>query len=435
MKKKKVVIITYGYPPFNAPSVQRPYTLAKYLDKTVYEVVVITCPNADSSLGYDPNFDETLEDVSLLKVPAKFSNKISGFRAPEVAAKKKTKSSVLTYFKKKVFALGASLIFPDKGVFWYRNVLTYLAKNKDILENCAIVFTSSPLATNHNLGSTIKIKYPSIKWVAEFEDYHYLENWSHKKGFLASLHKKFEKKVMQGADQLTFVSETMKNNYQLFYPAYANKCSAIYNGYDADNYAEMNYCTLGSEKLIITYAGSFYKGIRSPIPLLQLLDHAFSKGVISINNVSIQIAGNFEPELLTEAKQYQSFDCINFLGKIPRAEVLRLFTNSHLLWLIVGNKIPHYTSVPLKLFEYLAARRTIVNFAPHNAEASAIIERYNLGVNFDMHTEDRETLQQKFIEVLDKFKNNEFAMPLDAQEIDIFSRRIHARQFETIFER
>ena len=434
MKKKKgVLIITYGYPPFNAPSVQRPYTLAKYLDKSKYNVTVITCPNADSSLGFDPNFDETLPDVNLIKIDAKFGKQLSGFRAPEVAGKKK-KTTVITGLKKKVFALGASVIFPDKGVFWYKNVVTYLKKHVELLAACDIVFTSSPLATNHNLGDYVKKKFPRIQWVAEFEDYHYLESWSHKKTVLATLHKRLEKKVVKKADAVTFVSETMKNNYATFYAVYAEKFSAIYNGYDADNYKHLEFNTLAENTLSITYAGSFYKGVRSPIPLLKLLDNAINLGQIAKERVVINIAGNFEPELLEQAKKFESFSCIKFLGKIPRVDVLRLFANSHVLWLIVGNEIPHYTSVPLKLFEYLAARRTIANFAPYNAEASAIIGKYNLGVNFDVNAETEEALQTKFLTLLEKFHKKELLAPLPEQEIDIFSRRTHALQFETVFE-
>ena len=246
--KKNILIVSYGYPPFNAPSVQRPYTLAKYLDKSKYKVTVITCPNADSSLGYDPNFDEALADVLLIKIDAKFLNKISGFRTPEVSVKKR-KSTILTKIKQKIFSLGASIIFPDKGVFWYGQVVRYLKEHSSIIDNCDIVFTSSPLATNHNLGNYIKKKRPDVRWVAEFEDYHYLENWSQKRGVLSSLHKKLEMKVIKNSDKVTFVSETMKNNYKKYYHEYAKKFYTIYNGYDTDNYKYLNFDTLENEKL------------------------------------------------------------------------------------------------------------------------------------------------------------------------------------------
>ena len=38
MVKKNVLIISYSYPPSNVPAAQRPYTVAKYLNKDVFDV-------------------------------------------------------------------------------------------------------------------------------------------------------------------------------------------------------------------------------------------------------------------------------------------------------------------------------------------------------------------------------------------------------------
>lgn len=428
--KKGVLIISYGYPPFNAPSVQRPYTLAKYLDKDKYTVTVLTCPNADSSLGFDPTFDENLPDVKLLKVAAKFGSKISGLR---VSGETKKKKSLLTALKKRAFTLGASIIFPDKAIFWYHNAKNYLNKHPELLAAQDVVFTSSPVATNHVLGRYVQKKDSTIKWVAEFEDYHYLESMSHKKTILASLHKRLEKMILKKADEVTFVSKTMCNNYAKAYPKHQDKFSVVYNGFDTDNYKQLTFQQLEQTPLTIMYAGSFYKGVRAPFPLLELLDASFKAGLLKKEEVVVKIAGNFEEELLTQAKQYVSFDCVQFLGRVPRAEVLKMYTNAHLLWLIVGKKVEHYTSVPLKLFEYLAARRTILNFAPQQSEASAIIDAYHLGTNFDVHSEASEALQNKFFKILTQFKNNELSEPLASQEIEIFNRKQHALQFQELF--
>jgi len=36
MQKKKILIISYSYPPANVPAAQRPYSFAKYLDKLYF---------------------------------------------------------------------------------------------------------------------------------------------------------------------------------------------------------------------------------------------------------------------------------------------------------------------------------------------------------------------------------------------------------------
>jgi hypothetical protein len=71
--RKKVLIISYSYPPANVPAAQRPYSLAKYLDKTKYKVKVLTCANPDSSLGFDQSMNTDIEDVEVVKVKSAFN--------------------------------------------------------------------------------------------------------------------------------------------------------------------------------------------------------------------------------------------------------------------------------------------------------------------------------------------------------------------------
>jgi hypothetical protein len=52
---KKVLIISYSYPPSQAPAAQRPFYLAKYLNKEIWEVHVVTPKFSDSSMGHDKN--------------------------------------------------------------------------------------------------------------------------------------------------------------------------------------------------------------------------------------------------------------------------------------------------------------------------------------------------------------------------------------------
>ena len=68
MINKKILIISYSYPPSNVPAVQRPYNIAKYLDKDNFDVTVIACANFDASWGINEGFDPELPKVNLIKI-------------------------------------------------------------------------------------------------------------------------------------------------------------------------------------------------------------------------------------------------------------------------------------------------------------------------------------------------------------------------------
>jgi len=429
--KKKILIISYSYPPSNVPSAQRPFSLAKYLDKDKYNVTVITCSNADTPLGIDSSFNESLPKVKLIKIKTKFGSEATKFRNSGMAD---TKNGLLANIKNKLFLIGASYILPDKAIFWYPNVIKYLKRNKEIINNTDVVFTTSPLFTNHLIGKYIVKKNKAIRWVADFRDFHFVENWSKKNGVKSFFNKKIELNVIKNANVVTFISEAMMNVYSQFYIGFENKFKFIYNGFDLDDFKELKFSAVDNKKFTIFYAGTFYKGVRSPFPLLELLDKIIEKGFINKNEICIKLAGNFEQELIEEAKQFVSFSCIEFLGRIPRSEVLKQITKADLLWLIVGNDITHYTGVPIKFYEYLAGRRPIINFAPKLSEPSKIIKEFNLGLSFDPKYKFSKNDVERFINLINSINSGDLKEPLAFNLIQKFTRDYQAIEFEKLID-
>jgi len=430
---KNILIISYSYPPVNAPAAQRPYALAKYLNKSKYNITVITCSNADSSLGFDDSFNEEIENVSLIKIPSKIVTNPSAFRDSSMVSSKK-RAKYNQKIKSLLFSLASSFVFPDKAIFWYPNVIKYLKKHKELISKTDIVFTTSPLFTNHLIGNFILKEKKSIRWLVDFRDFHYVENWSKKKGLKALCHKKIENIVFKRASCIVFISAAMQKSYQNYYQNYKDKMDFIYNGFDPEDFKGLSIEPVCNDKLTIFYAGSFYRGIRSPFPLLTLLDEIIEKGYLKLDEIIIKVAGNFEQELLEEAKSFNSFSSIEFLGRIPRTQVLKQLTKADLLWLIIGDKKTHYKSVPLKLFEYLAALRPIINFAPSQSEATKIIEQYNLGVSFDNNQAINNDDLRYFNDLIADYKKGMLSKPLDEKIIDKFTRNKQALQFEKLID-
>lgn len=429
--KKNVLILSYTYPPSNAPAAQRPYTLAKYLDKERYNVRVITCSNADSSLGFDEGFDPELPAVRLISIPSKVGSGIGSFRKSGMVTKTK-KKGWLSSLKGWVFRTVSGLILPDKAVFWTPNVKKFLREHRSVIDEADILFTTSPLFTNHLLGHYVKKRNPRVQWIADLRDFHGVAHWSEQRGYKARYHTRLEKRLMQSADRITFISGAMEEAYAQAYPEHHEKMGHVYNGFDPDEFIHARFDGLDQEQLVIFYAGSFYKGVRSPLPLLELLDHAFDKHWIEPSQVSIRIAGNFDQELLQEAEKRQSFRCIDFLGLIPRTEVLEHLRQSHVLWLIVGNKINHYAGVPIKFYEYLGSRRTILNFAPSKSEPSRIIDKYQLGVNIESNPFQVAQAEAAFKVLIDRFLSGDLKDPLNDAALNEFNRKNQARQFEAL---
>lgn len=431
--KKQVLIITYAYPPNNVPGAQRPYALAKYLDKNRYDVKVITCSNPDLPLGKNEGFDPALEGVELMGVKSKLGTHVDKFRDKSTSENKKR--SVLSKLKSFLFKVGQKMIFPDKGVFWSSNVIDYLKKNPNIISDSNIVFSSSPGVTDHILAKYVKSRNEGIKWHADFRDFNYVGNMQYKSGWKISRHKKLEADIIKEADTISFVTKTMQHAYQVHYPNYADKMHAIYNGLEKSDF-NFNIDKKErdkSNKLTFFYAGTFYNGIRSPFPLLELLDHTFKKSLLHNYLVEINIAGNIDEDTRTQISRYESGTCVKYLGNLPRREVLQHMTNTTFLWLIVGNIKSHYQTVPIKLFEYIAARRPIINFAPDTSEPSQIISDNNLGYNFNTLDFDLDDSYTKFEQLIYDYFAGKFHKDKSAESLDLFSWENQIIKIENLF--
>ncbi|MGJ8665817.1 MAG: glycosyltransferase [Patiriisocius sp.] len=431
MIKKNVLIVSYTYPPSNAPAAQRPYAIAKFLDKQKFNVTVLTCGNADSSMGFDASFNPELPDVTLIKVATLFGNKTADLRKHKTVA---ANASLKTKIKSKIFNLGTSMLVPDKAIFWLPNVKRFLKFNNSIITDTDIVFTTSPMFTNHLIGRYINRRNKDIIWAADFRDFHFLENISYLKGIKRYLNKRLEENILRNATIVLFISNAMKDIYATHYQDLNPKMKVLYNGFDLEDFKDLNISPVKNNKLTIFYAGSFYGGVRSPVPLFNLLDTVFLRGILEVKDVEVVIAGTLEETLEEELRGYTSYKCLNFIGRVPRSEVLSRLTTSTLLWLIVGEKVTHYTGVPIKFYEYMAARRPVINFAPHKSEPTKIISENNLGWSIDVAVNNIEDQVAIFSEIANAFKSGKLDRSLSPELLDKYSRKHQTNIFETIID-
>ena len=429
MEKKKILIISYSYPPSNVPAAQRPYAVAKYLNKDEFDVSVITCGNADVSWGVNEGFNPELPKVNLIKINSLLGRGASSLRKSTTTSNK----SIVHRIKAALFKLLSSMIVPDQAVFWYPKVRKYLLQNKHLINESEIVFTTSPSFSNHLIGKFIKSKNKNILWVSELRDFHFIETVKRVRNLKQLINKKLEHTVIKHSDKVSFITYAMQDIYSKYYTKLNSKFSVVYNGFDMSDFKDLDIAKTQNNKLTLFYAGSFYRGVRSPIPLLKIVDKLIEKEKITTNEIEIRIAGNFENELIDEIKNYNSYACINFIGKIPRAKVLTHLVSADLLWLIVGEKSTHYTGVPIKFFEYLGARRPIVNFAPAISEPTRIILENKLGWNFDISNFNLKQSVETFEQIIADYKTGILSESLENKFISEFDRKHQGSLFEKLF--
>lgn len=438
--KDKLLIISYSFPPSSSPAAQRPYFFAKYLEKRGIKTIVVVPAVFDSSLGKLNEKDFTKEKFDLIHTKNLSLSALRDIKNETIIARsKKQKNTWKSKIKTFLYRSVSGLAYPDKGFVWIPfaiwSINKLLKKN-----NISTIYSTSPLLTNHIIALYFKI-FKKIHWVVDIRDYHYIENYEFSSKLRKYFDKWFERIILRKSQASLFISESMREEYVARYPFIKDKSYAVYNGFDIKEFENkfLGDRIRETSSLIIFYAGSFYKGIRSPKPLLLALEYLIERNEIKAHDIIIKIAGNFEKSLISEIENLKAFKCIEFLGIIPRDQVLNLAVDAHLLWLIVGEKKSHYTGFPVKGYEYIGSRRPIMVFTPSGSEPEKIIKELNCGKRFSNVEEpdDIELNAKLFLQFYKDYKSGKLnnRLILNEKKMKKYTRQFQAEQLEGILQK
>lgn len=431
----KLLIVSYSFPPDNVPAAQRPYFMAKYLHEDgLMDNIVLTTDKANSSLG--KSSWANLEKLKIVYTENRDAKPALAINPPASAAVKKPgKGKGMAFLK----SLSRHVLIPDKGVLWY---LKAIKKGTEILSKdpeIKYIFSTSPSQVNHLVARYLSKKF-NLKWIADFRDFYYVNGIRESKYvFRKLIDSRIERMVTSKADHVVFIGNDMKKEYTDMYPG-IRSCSVIFNGFDENEFATVAPKTTVGEKFVIFYAGSFYDGVRSPFPLLKALAVLVNDGRVKSSDIEVVIAGSISEDLLDQMKRCLPDEMVKFLGAIPRKDVFKYMADADALWLIVGALKHHYMGFPVKGFEYMAAQRHVLLFAPEHSEATRIFNELNCGSSYSI--EETESVfkanADAIFEIYNKFRKgllNQDDHTGKNEALVKYTRRFQAKQLYELLDK
>lgn len=401
--KGKLLIISYSFPPDNVPAAQRPYFMSKYLMQDgLLDTIVLAPKSALSSLGKSTWADISNLNIVYTNADKKLVSQTNSLSVPP-SKKKQSKFASLMQF------LSREFLIPDKGLHWFPQAWKHAKKIIQQDPDIKFIYSTSPSFVNHLVANKVRKKF-NVRWVADLRDFYYTGNIQEKHFvFRKAFDRLIEKKIIRTADALTFISPGMQDEYKKQYPSISNKSYVIYNGFDEGEFNFSSSNISDTDKLIIFYGGSFYKGLRSPKPLIDILERLVNTGKVLVDKIEIRIAGNVPFEIFEEFKDYKVYRAIILLGLISRKDVINEMMQAHLLWLIVGNEKAHYLGFPVKGYEYIGARKHILAFTPEQSEPARIVNELKCGTVFGLEKKDEQVNDEKMLNLYEAFLQKKFS--------------------------
>ena len=377
---KKVLIISYYWPPAGGSGVQRWLKFTKYLPKYNWKPIIYTPEN--------PYFE--VQDAGLLKdIPAEteiwktliwepytLKDKLFGKgdksqSAGVISNKRSLKNKVLNWVRGNMF-------IPDPKVYWIKPSVKVLLK-KIQEEGIEHIVTTGPPHSMHLIGLGLKEVIPNLKWIADFRD-----PWSeldlldefNLSASSRKKHKDLEREVLQTADITLTVSETWVEDLKRLG---AKKVELITNGYDADDF---EIKPNSNDRFIIGHYG-LLNHLRSPKNFWKALDCLCKENSNFNTKLEIHLSGNIDTEVLAEIASYSFLkEKVKQLGYLSHAQVLQEYNEASVLLLLLFNSKSGVGNYPAKIFEYFAAKRSILAFGPKDSDTKKLIERTNAGIYF-----------------------------------------------------
>ena len=377
---KKVLIITYYWPPAGGSGVQRWLKFTKYLPKYNWQPIIYTPENP----YFEVQDEALLSDISaeaeiwktLIWEPYALKDKLFGKGGESQSAgiisnKKSLKNKVLNWVRGNVF-------IPDPKVYWVKpSVKVLLKKIKE--EGIEHIVTTGPPHSMHLIGLGLKKAMPNLKWIADFRD-----PWSeldlldefHLSSSSTKKHKDLEKEVLQTADVALTVSETWGEDLKRLG---GGRVELITNGYDA---ADFELKPKTNDKFIIGHYG-LLNHLRNPKNLWKALADLCDENTEFNAKLEIHFSGNIDGEVLVEIEAYpQLKEKVKQLGYLSHAQVLLQYNEADVLLLLLFNSKSGVGNYPGKIFEYFAAQKPILAFGPKESDTQKLIEKTNTGMCF-----------------------------------------------------
>lgn len=412
--QKKVLIVTYYWPPAGGPGVQRWLKFAKYLPYFGWNPIIYTPENPSYPLIDESLKNEVPENIEIVKtniwepyqLAEKFSKSNKKYKGGQFDVGKN--QSFLSKFS--IFIRG-NFFIPDARKFWVKPSVKFLKKYlKD--NQIDVLVTTGPPHSLHLIGLNLKKEIPNLKWIADFRDpWTEISYYNHLKLTKNSdkKHRKLEKSVFENADITLATSFTDAENFR----RNGANSVCITNGFEVETKVENK-----TSAFTLAYVGVLEQ-LRNPENLWKVLEKIYSENTEFRNDFELKFVGKIDDKILNQLEHSVLKNNIRNIGYLSHNESVNEMMKSSLL--LITN-FPNESSrgiIPGKLFEYLATGNQIISFGPKNADVEKILEKTNAGKHFN-YSENQEI--KNFI--LKNYQNWKNGNPgNNSSNIDEFSRK------------
>ncbi len=419
---KRVLVITYYWPPSGGSGVQRWLKFAKYLPAEGWQPVIYTPENPELLVTDTTLESEISPDIQVLKTkilePYRVYKRLLGRKSgadggsdevnPVNARQKTLLQRLAMYVRGNIFV-------PDPRCFWIRPSVKFLKQH--LKQNSVdVIVSTGPPHSMHLIAQKVS-KATGVPWVADFRDpwtkvFYFkhlsLSNISRRK------HERLEKSVLDDASAAIAVSPSVCEEFQNMSET---PICLITNGYDEDDFGDTLTETI-EDSFRITHTGLFAAD-GNPDEFWKVLREKCDEDEAFSQKLEIRLAGKTDREIITAIEQAGLKENLKDLGYCSHLTAVGEQRATDILLLPLRKEPEYKSALPGKLFEYLAARRFVLGIGQPDGDMARILQETGAGVVADWA--DKATMRKLLDERWEAFKAGESGVT--SVGIEKYSRR------------
>ncbi|WP_462248133.1 glycosyltransferase family protein [Ekhidna sp.] len=370
---RKILIISYYWPPSGGVGVQRWMNFALQLQSRGWEPTVLTPENPQFELK-DEKLEERVKNIPVIKIPIwepfDLFHKLTGNKdRSNVQQGLILEKSAKTFKDKLVIWMRGNLLVPDPRRFWVgpaSKKAIELVKN----EGFNLVVTTGPPHSMHLIGRKVK-RSTNVKWLADFRD-----PWSkwdvlkklNTSSFVMDMHKRMEESVLKESDCAVATSNRMA--------ACLGNIKVLNNGITISDVSKE---VPNESHFTIGYFGMLNE-MRNPRQLWHLLDQMCRENQVFANKLRVRIGGIISESIKAEINELSQLKHkVSFLGYLPHETIQDEYRKCNVLLLLQNKSDNSRWILPVKFYEYLAANRLILALGERKSDLGDLMNNKDVG--------------------------------------------------------
>ena len=425
---KRVLVITYYWPPVGGSGVQRWVKFAKYLPSEGWQPVIYTPSNPDLGSVDESLLSDIPSEAEIIKrrifEPYGIYRKLTGSKDQIKVEANPGGGGKGSFLKRLSMWVRGNLFMPDPRCLWIRPSVGFLTKYLKEHPVDVIVSTGPPQSM-HLIARKVSLA-TGIPWVADFRDpwtkiFYFKHLMLGKRA--ERKHHELEQRVLDDATAVVAVSPLVQADFAAMTKT---PVCLVTNGYDESDYTE----TIVPEKGFNVVHTGLLTAEGNPVELWKVLGKKCREDADFAASFRLTLAGKTDETVLESIRKAGLGDYLTDLGYIDHNKAVMQQRKASVLILPIREEPETKAILPGKLFEYLAARRPVLGVGTGEGAMAEVLKETGAGQIFDW--DDRAGISDYVERLWSAFRSGE-VMTATA-DIEKYSRRMTTRKMVEIFE-